>query len=156
MPQFDSLLFDGGFAVGSSIYEDHYSGYESQNHIVITLAIAQDKSLSIKAIIDTGAKWCIINPEIAEVWEKHFFHVYASTQPMTIRGIPFEGKIAHANVVLNASHGGDLILEARFFIPTLSPSEIWSMPNFIGLDGLLNYMRFAIDPSENALYFGKR
>ncbi len=156
MPKFDSLLFENGFAVGSTQYSDHYPGYESQNHIVIPLAPSQDKSMSIRAIVDTGAKWCIIHPDIAQDWEKHFFHAYDSNQPMIIRGIKFErGKIAHANVVLNASSGEDLIIEARFFIPELSPDQIWSFPNFIGLDGLLNFIRYAIDPSENTIYFGK-
>jgi predicted aspartyl protease len=155
MAKFDSLLFDSGFAVGSSIYEDFYAGYGSQNHIVVTLALNQDKSLSIRAIIDTGAKWCIVDPAIAEDWEKHFFNVYDPHETMRIRGIEFNGKIAHADIVLNASNGSDLILTARFFIPRLSPHQIWNMPNFIGLDGMLNYMRFAIDPSESVVYFGK-
>jgi hypothetical protein len=109
----------------------------------------------VRAIIDTGAKWCIIDPAIAEDWEKHFFNVYDPRENMRIRGIEFKGKIAHADIVLNASSGQDLILTARFFIPHLLPHQIWSMPNFIGLDGMLNYMRLAIDPSENAVYFGK-
>jgi len=157
MPKFDRLLFDNGFAVGSTIYEDHYPGYGSQNHIVITLTPSQDESLSIRAIVDTGAKWCIIDPVIAEDWEKHFFNIYDPHEIVKIRGNEFKGIIAHANIALNAaSSGNDLVLTARFFIPHLESHQIYAMPNFIGLDGMLNYMRFAIDPSENVIYFGKR
>jgi len=156
MPKYDSLLFEGDFAVGSTQYSDHYPGHEWQNHIVIPLAPSQNKSMSIKVIVDTAAKWCIIHPEIAQEWEKYFFYTYDLEQPLNIRGMKFEkGKIAHANVVLNASNGKDLVIEAKFFIPILSPDQIWSFPNFIGLDGMLNCIRFAVDPSENAISFGK-
>jgi hypothetical protein len=155
MPRFDSILFDNDFAVGVAIYSDHYQGYGNQNHIVISLSPGSDSSLSIRAILDTGAKWCIIDPDIANDWEDFFFNVYSSEMKYRIQGYDYEGDIAHANVVLNASNGQDLIIEARFFIPKLLPDQSWELPNFVGLDGLLNYMRFAIDPFENAIYFGK-
>lgn len=155
MFNFDSLLLDNGFAVGSLKYSDHYSEQSSQNHIVIPLTFVQDNSLHIRAILDTAAKWCIIDPNIAKEWEKLFFNRYDSNESVNIRGTPLKGSIAHAQIILRATNGDDLILDARFFIPQLAPNQDWLLPNFIGLDGMLNCMRFAIDPAENAIYFGK-
>jgi len=45
-------------------------------------------------------------------------------------------------------------VQATFFIPALLPGESWNFPNFLGLDGFLNRIRFAVDPAENIFYFG--
>jgi len=50
--------------------------------------------------------------------------------------------------------GQDLEIEATVFVPTLPPGETWRHPNFIGLSGFLERIRFAVDPEENAFYFG--
>ena len=48
----------------------------------------------------------------------------------------------------------DALRDANF-IPILEPGDVWSHPNFLGLDGFLNHIRFAIDAQENAFYFGQ-
>lgn len=50
----------------------------------------------------------------------------------------------------------DLSLEvnATVFVPNLRPNEVWPYPSFLGLSGFLERLRFALDPSENAFYFG--
>jgi hypothetical protein len=48
-----------------------------------------------------------------------------------------------------------LDIEATVFIPNLSVDEEWLYPNFIGLDGFLNRIRFAVDPASNLFFFGK-
>jgi hypothetical protein len=48
---------------------------------------------------------------------------------------------------------------ARFdkilFVPEMEPDEVWSYPNFLGLSGFLDRIRFAVDASDNAFYFGR-
>ena len=55
---------------------------------------------------------------------------------------------------LEASLGEDLDVDATVFVPRLEPGDIWNYPNFIGWDGFLNRIKFAIDPTESAFYFG--
>jgi len=38
--------------------------------------------------------------------------------------------------------------------PILKSGQAWSYPNFLGLDGFLSRIRFAVDPTENVFYFG--
>ena len=45
-------------------------------------------------------------------------------------------------------------IEATFFIPKLAPGEVWPWPNFLGLEGFLSRLRFAVDAAENVFYFG--
>lgn len=51
--------------------------------------------------------------------------------------------------MLRADEGESLRVEATIF---LSPD--WIGPNFIGYGGLLQRIRFAVDPESNLFYFG--
>ena len=55
-----------------------------------------------------------------------------------------------APVRLVADEGEDLDIEATMF---LSPD--WPGGNFIGYEGLLERIRFAVDPETNLFYFGQ-
>jgi hypothetical protein len=54
----------------------------------------------------------------------------------------------------NEREGDDLEIPATVFVPTIPPGETWLHPNFLGLTGLLDRIRFAVDPAENTFYFG--
>jgi hypothetical protein len=62
-----------------------------------------------------------------------------------VRGTLFRGLIA-----LLADGGEPLEVDATIFI-----SPDWTGPNFIGYQGLLQRIRFAIDPETNLFYFGQ-
>jgi hypothetical protein len=64
MTLFSADLFNTGFATGVVTYQDAYPGQESAARIVIPLVIAAQ--LRIRAIVDTGAPWCVLDPGIAE------------------------------------------------------------------------------------------
>ena len=71
-----------------------------------------------------------------------------------MRGERFAGRLVRALLTLQADSGEDLMVEARIFVPILRSGQIWPYPNFLGLDGFLSRIRFAVDPIENAFYFG--
>lgn len=54
---------------------------------------------------------------------------------------------------LEAEKGESLTVDATVFVPKLEDQE-WRHPNFIGLSGFLERIRFAIDPDNNYFYFG--
>ena len=60
-----------------------------------------------------------------------------------------EGRLCKGWLTLLAEEGESLDLEATFF---LSPQ--WQGGNFLGYEGALERIRFAIDPRENLFYFG--
>jgi hypothetical protein len=46
---------------------------------------------------------------------------------------------------------GVTFVEATVFVASLQPEDEWTEPNFIGLKGCLDRMRFAVDPRERFL-----
>lgn len=70
MSRFDAILFENHFAIGSTRYEDHYPGDEINPRIVVSVAPERDNGIehSIQMIVDTGATWCVLDPEVAESW----------------------------------------------------------------------------------------
>jgi len=152
MARFDSLLIDNGFAIGSTSYADRYPGDEHNARIVLTATLGGGYAISM--IVDTGAPWCGLDPELAEAWESTFQVVYKPGRKLNVRGDPYEGQLVRAVIVLQATSGEDLAVEATIFIPELAPGQEWPYPNFLGLDGFLNRIRFAVDATENTFYFG--
>ena len=60
------------------------------------------------------------------------------------------GALYRVPLSFSADEGESLDLEATVF---LSPD--WTGPNFIGYQGLLQRIRFAVDPDANLFYFGQ-
>ncbi|MGH7599035.1 MAG: hypothetical protein ACREOI_21985 [bacterium] len=153
MARFDQILFDSGFVTGSTRYDDHYQGDEKQNRIVLTITPEKAKYPPIKMIVDTGAPWCILDPDLAEAWDLTSGADDAPITNLNIRGEAHRGRLTRANIILEATNGEDLTVEATFFVP--EADEVWSYPNFLGLSGFLDRIRFAVDASDNAFYFGR-
>ncbi len=63
--------------------------------------------------------------------------------------------VGHVPVHIEAIEGESLDVETVAFIPNLPPGEVWPYPDFLGLDGFLNRIRFAVDPEHNLFYFGR-
>ena len=61
----------------------------------------------------------------------------------------FRGKLVRVSVSLVADAGESLNLDATFFV-----SSEWAHATFLGYSGLLERIRFAIDPQRNLFYFG--
>jgi len=154
MARFDTILFDSGFVTGSTRYDDHYQGDEKQNRIVLTITPEKAKHSPVKMIVDTGAPWCVLNPELAEIWDlTSAAEDEAQITNLNIRGEVRWGRLKRAEIILHAMNGEDLTVEATFFVPFMDPDEVWNYPNFLGLSGFLDRFRFAVDASENAFYF---
>ena len=152
MARFAALLISGHFATGVTYYEDLYSDEEQVTRIVLPITV--EGQLIVPAVVDTGAPWCVLAPDIANQVGVMTDAEYYPAQSLTIRGVQYEGKLVRMGIGLEAEQGDSLDVEATVFIPILPPGETWLHPNFIGLDGFLSRIRFAVDPSENAFYFG--
>jgi len=105
--------------------------------------------------MDTGSTWCILNPNIVTLLGDMVEETYKPTEPLIIRGIRYEGRLVRVAIRLYAEVGTDLEIEATAFVPTLSAEDKWDVPDFIGLTGFLQRIRFAVDPRQNLLYFAE-
>lgn len=62
----------------------------------------------------------------------------------------FHGTLFRGLITLVADQGESLDVEATVFL-----SADWPGPNFLGYQGLLQRIRFAVDPETNLFYFGR-
>lgn len=142
-----------GFATGVARYSDNLPGRVSAAHIVLAINIG--RAITTQAIVDTGSTWCILNPDIVAILGDAVEDTYEPTESLVIRGIRYQGRLVRVSIRLPAEVGNDLEVEATAFVPILSAGEVWDVPDFIGLEGFLQRVRFAVDPRENVLYFAE-
>lgn len=152
MTQFTQLLVSGNFARGVTRYRDNYPGEAQIARMVLPVTI--EGSVVVHTILDTGSPWCILDPEIADQAGVMTNVGYEPEQKLLIRGVWYRGKLLRMGISLEAQQGHSIQIDATVFVPILSPDEAWPHPNFIGLDGFLNRIRFAVDPAESTFYFG--
>lgn len=152
MARFTEQLIASEFVQGMTLFRTHYYGSEQFNQIVIRVTVAG--KVEIRAIVDSGATWCILDPVtfVANNLEEQAEYLF-DIVGWQIRGHRYTGRLFKLDVRLEAEAGTSLDVQATVFVPTLQPGERWHVPNFIGLDGFLLNIRFAVDPAENAFYF---
>lgn len=153
MTQFAQLLIAGDFATGVTYYEDYLSQQDNSARMVLNVSV--DRRLTIEAVLDTGAPWCILDPALFNQFGLAGITSYDPKIRLIVRGIPYTGQLLRMSIGLLDEYGqNNLDVDATVFVPSLIPGDIWNYPNFIGLDGFLSRIRFAVDPAENAFYFG--
>jgi hypothetical protein len=125
----------------------------TQRHSRINVPARFDSILT-NAVVDTGAPWCILSPDEAlelgissadgDEWVSEFW----------LRGYRVSGRLHRLPVTLEATAGNSITVDATVFVPELGPEQEWYVPNFLGLSGFLERIRFAVDPVNNLFYFG--
>jgi len=111
------------------------------------------ENVSIVAAVDTGAPYVICPPDLAAPLEPYCTDLLGEAR-LQIRGVAYRGKLYLLSVTFEASQGEDLRTLATVFIPQLDPWQTWELPSFVGLTGMLDRLRFAVDPDASLFYFG--
>jgi hypothetical protein len=99
--------------------------------------------------MDTAAPWCIFEPDVGMTLRRTFVVVQERVVLSTRLG-RFGGALYRGLITLPVDLGEPLDIEATVF---LSPE--WRGPNFLGYEGFLQRIRFAVDPENNLFYFGR-
>ena len=122
---------------------------QDANRILIPVSI---EGIFVRAVIDTGGVYLIIEPNIAGDLGLDPQDAINSDN-ITIRGRRYEGHLHRVNMRVQAEVGEDLIQEVTAFIPDATAEEWGDLPTFLGLTYCLEFLRFAVDPNENQFYF---
>ena len=143
------LQYDDGkpFTSSLTIYLDNMEG-DPNNRICIYVKFS-DLPATL-AIVDTGAPFCVLNREQARAIDPEYRLNATENTKLVIRGHPTYGVLIRLPVTVCANKGVDVKVEGTIFVPD---SDIL-MPNFIGLEGILNRIKFAIDPQKSHFFFG--
>ena len=138
------------FAVGANWFTPFLPDQPEILRIVVDVEV---EGLPLRAVVDTGAPYLICHPELAaELGARPDSAVDAAR--LVIRGRRHSGSLHRLAVTLPAAIGESVTVEATVFVPDLHLDEVWDLPNFIGLTGMLERMRFAVDPESDLFYFG--
>ncbi|HXV78288.1 MAG TPA: hypothetical protein VEG60_00265 [Candidatus Binatia bacterium] len=101
----------------------------------------------VLAQLDTGCPWSILKPEIAQAI--NLMDEEGHPQSLSTRLGLVSGQLKRTSITIIADDGNSMDVEATVFV-----SADWRAGNFLGYGGLLERVRFAVDPQENLFYFG--
>lgn len=139
------------FATGACSYWDQpISDSIETPRIVVGVRIGGSQT---HAAVDTGGVYFVCDPGISELLDLHP-SASLGVDALLIRGYRYEGHLQRLIITMLAEEGESLPLEVTAFIPHLAPEQEWRFPSFLGLQGCLEFLRFAIDPGANAFFFG--
>jgi len=105
------------------------------------------------AVVDTGGAFLVVDPDLATRIGLDRKAAIAHER-IHIRGFVQRGTIHRLPLTLLATHGEPLTFEATAFVPELEQGETWPLPSYLGWQGCLDRIRFAIDPADEVVYFG--
>lgn len=144
------MLFDAAghpFTSGALHYLDHHpqDGIATPR-IVIKVGVGV---IETEAIVDTGGLFFICDAGILALGECELGAALEKHR-LNVRGYVFDGNLYRMPITLLAQVGESIPFEATTFVPR----GFWPFPSFLGLQGCLEFIRFAVDPAANMFYFG--
>ena len=108
----------------------------------------QGVAVRLMGLLDTGGHFCILSPEVVEMVGDVLSGSDEEVSLITSQGRLAGGLYRHS-IELLAEDGENLDLDATVFV-----SPDWRGPSILGYTGVLDRVRFAVDPRENRFYFG--
>jgi len=141
-------LGEADFTQGRSTFRDHADEpMEPTAKVYVPVRIGASES-TVLAQLDTGAAWSVLDPVVAR--SLGLLNAGGLLTRLETRFGTQEGRLVRVPIQFVADHGTALHTEGTFFIsPDWPPGR-----TFLGYSGLLDAMRFAIDPQANHFYFG--
>jgi hypothetical protein len=150
-----TLQFADGrpFTTGLCHYEDWEQtspGQTETPRIFVCLGIG---GFQTQAALDTGGVYLVCDPETADLLDPSS-GASLGVHELLIRGCRYNGDLRKLTIRIQAEEGKSLELEVTAFIPRLAHGQEWRLPSVLGLQGCLEFLRFAVDPGANTFYFG--
>lgn len=139
------------FATGACSYWDQRSSKRAETpRIVVGIRVSGSQT---QAVVDTGGVYLVCDPEIPDLLGLDP-SARLGVATLVIRGYRYVGDLQRLPITLLAEQGKSIELKVTAFVPHLAPDQEWQFPSFLGLQGCLERLRFAVDPSSNIFYFG--
>ena len=145
-PWFTSLRSDAPAArravlhCGRRVSRSRPAGHADEPHIFLQVE-AELADFRWWAIVDTAAPWCVVVPAI----QTHSDSARGTTALSTRLGV-VRGEVHRVPLILFADEGRAITVDATVFA-----SSDWRGPNFVGYQGFLERLRFAVDPDATVL-----
>jgi hypothetical protein len=115
--------------------------------IYLQIAVGSPTASAL-AMVDTGATYSVLDADVAEELGAFQDAGVPEVRLSTRHGI-LPGRLVRRDTWLLADDGPALAIEATFWV-----SSDWTFGCVLGYSGLLDRVRFALDPARNRFYFG--
>lgn len=138
-----------GFPSGRSSFLDALREVQEPTaKIYVKICLEGRLESSLYAQIDTGAAWSVLDTAVAESFG--LLNMEGQWIWLDTRLGRMKGRLVRLLVTFPADEGIALDTNGTFFVsPSWPPGR-----TFLGYSGLLDSMRFALDPQANHFYFG--
>jgi hypothetical protein len=137
------------FTCGRALYVDALKELpEPTAKIFVKICLGGRLDSGFYAQLDTGAAWSVLDPVLAR--DLGLMGMEGLRTRLSTRFGILKGTLIPLRVTFLAKEGLHLDISATFFIsPDWPPGR-----TFLGYSGLLDSIRFAVDPQANHFYFG--
>ncbi len=139
---------EGPFTTGVLRYSDACPGVEDPLSRIYVPFRPDGAKAWFLALLDTGGHFCVFGPAVADALKDLLADGLEQATLMTSRG-RIRGRLYRHQIDLIADDGDDLGVEATVLV-----SLEWQGPSIIGYTGMLDRIRFAVDPPANQFHFG--
>jgi len=127
-------------------YDEDPSLGSGQTSIHVQIIIKGKTEINALARLDPATPWVVLNSELTEYLG---FGLNGERTMLRTAAGPMEGTLERYPIVLAAQNGLSMEIDATIFV-----CNEWHRGNFLGYAGLLERVRFAIDPASRLFYFG--
>ena len=138
----------GSFTTGVVRYSDSCPDVEDPLSRIYVPIRPEGAKAWFLALLDTGGHFCVLGSAVADALEKYLTGGLDQATLLTSRG-RIQGRLYRHRIDLLADDGSDLGVEATVLV-----SPDWQGPSVIGYTGMLDRIRFAVDPPQNRFHFG--
>lgn len=140
-------LHGRGFAEGRSRFSDRVpEGSDPTAKIYVKVRF--ETGTDVLAQLDTGSAWSVLDPSMLKFLGSSLD--WLERARLSTRVGTLQGHLVRTPITLLADEGESITVPATFFV-----SEHWRIGlTFLGYSGLLDSIRFALDPQANDFYFG--
>jgi hypothetical protein len=141
------------WSTGSAHFASDYIWNSQQLPVAVRCRLGSSEEDDF-ALLDTGAAWCIIDDETAELLQDDL-GPHGETITVKSRLGDYSGPLCQLKFCLRAdpAMGTDLVAEGTFAV-----LHNWPGPTVLGFHGCLERVRLALDPGtrpgEEIVYFG--
>ncbi len=136
------------FYSGAATYHDAFPNARETKPRIYVEFRPRDAATSFLALLDTGGHYCILSPDVREAVDNQLTDYLGHEKLRTAHG-PIEGELYILPIQLLAEAGEHLDVEVVAFV-----AQDWHGQSFLGYTGVLDRLRFAIDPHLSRFYFG--
>jgi hypothetical protein len=138
------------FTQGRSVFLDRQTDFPERTAKIYVRLLIGSIDLAVYAQLDTGAAWSVLDPTLARSLGLLERDPDESPTLIDTRFGRMKGHLVRIPIRFLAEIGDSYDTEGTFFIsPDWPPGR-----TFLGYSGLLDSIRFALDPQANHFYFG--